>query len=124
LEIAMHVLVADDDRDIRDLVAFKLRHAGIEVTAVADGTQALDALRRDCPDVALLDVMMPGLSGIDVVREARKEERFATLPMFLLTAKADSDDVEEGYAAGATDYVTKPFNLRELLALVAAASDR
>src|ERR1035437_3115358 len=82
LEIAMHVLVADDDRDIRDLVAFKLRHAGIEVTAVADGTQDLDALRRDCPDVALLDVMMPGLSGLDVVREARKEERFATLPMF------------------------------------------
>lgn len=120
----MHVLVADDDRDIRDLVAFKLRHAGIEVTAVADGTQALDALRRDCPDVALLDVMMPGLSGIDVVREARKEERFATLPMFLLTAKADSDDVEEGYAAGATDYVTKPFNLRELLALVTAAPGR
>lgn len=118
---APRVLVADDDGDIRDLITFKLRRAGIEVTAVADGTQALDSLRNDCPDLALIDVMMPGLTGIEVVREARKEARLATLPMFLLTAMAHADDVERGYTAGATDYITKPFNLRELLARVTAA---
>lgn len=115
------MLVADDDGDIRDLITFKLRRAGIEVTAVADGTQALDSLRNDCPDLALIDVMMPGLTGIEVVCEARKEARLATLPMFLLTAMANADDVERGYTAGATDYITKPFNLRELLARVTAA---
>ena len=118
------VLVADDDRDIRELVAFKLGQAGFVVETAEDGVQALAAALQDRPDLAVLDVMMPGLSGLDVARQLRADGRTATVPIILLTARAQESDVEGGFAAGVDDYVIKPFSPRELLSRVQAVLAR
>jgi DNA-binding response OmpR family regulator len=109
------ILVADDDRDIRDLVTFKLGQAGFNVQAVDDGTAALAAIQDDPPDLAVLDVMMPGLSGIDVLRKLRDAEPTRGVRVILLTARSRDADVDAGFATGADDYVIKPFSPRELL---------
>ena len=119
------ILVADDDGDIRDLVVFKLTQAGYDVEAVQDGAAALQSIEASLPRLAILDVMMPGLSGIDVLRKVRADERLKDLEVILLTAKSRDIDVDAGFATGASDYVIKPFSPRELLhrvnALVARA---
>ncbi len=109
------ILVADDDPDIRDLVVFKLEQAGFAVRAVADGSAALTALEDLTPDLVVLDVMMPGLSGLDVLRQIRTMDRLDGVKVLLLTARARDTDVDDGYNTGADDYVTKPFSPRELL---------
>ena len=118
------LLVADDDRDIRDLVTFKLEQAGYTVQAVEDGVSALDAAFADPPALVVLDVMMPGLSGVDVTRELRADARTASVPIILLTARAQESDVENGFATGADDYVVKPFSPRELVSRVQAVLAR
>ena len=110
----VRVLVADDDADIRDLVEFKLTQAGYAVEAVADGIGAWEAFAANPPQLAVLDVMMPGLSGIDVLRKIRESEH-AAVPVLLLSAKSRDSDVDTGFAVGADDYVIKPFSPRELL---------
>jgi DNA-binding response OmpR family regulator len=117
---AARVLVADDDRDIRDLVAFKLGQAGYEVETAEDGVQALARVRSAPPSLVVLDVMMPGLSGMDVARQLRADAQTATVPIIMLTAKAQEADVESGFAVGVDDYVIKPFSPRELLSRVRA----
>jgi len=109
------ILVADDDGDIRDLVVFKLTQAGYDVEAVQDGAAALQSIEGCAPRLAILDVMMPGLSGIDVLRKVRADERLKELEVILLTAKSRDIDVDAGFATGASDYVIKPFSPRELL---------
>lgn len=109
------ILVADDDGDIRDLVVFKLTQAGYDVEAVQDGAAALHSIEASPPRLAILDVMMPGLSGIDVLRKVRADERLKDLEVILLTAKSRDIDVDAGFATGASDYVIKPFSPRELL---------
>jgi DNA-binding response OmpR family regulator len=111
----VRILVADDDRDIRDLVTFKLGQAGFTVQAVDDGAAALAAISGDPPDLAVLDVMMPGLSGIDVLRKLRDAERTRGVRVILLTARSRDADVDAGFATGADDYIIKPFSPRELL---------
>jgi DNA-binding response OmpR family regulator len=118
------ILVADDDTDIRDLVAFKLEQAGFDVTAVDNGLAALTAARQEAPDLLLLDVMMPGMSGIDVCRALRGDASTATLPVILLTARAQEGDVDLGFGAGADDYIVKPFSPRELVKRVEAVLGR
>ncbi|GII24548.1 response regulator transcription factor [Planosporangium mesophilum] len=118
------ILIADDDPDIRDLIAFKLEQAGYDVIAVDNGLAALSAARETPPDLAVLDVMMPGMSGIDVCRELRGNAPTATLPIILLTARAQEGDVEVGFGAGADDYVVKPFSPRELVSRVEAVLAR
>ncbi|WP_230208843.1 response regulator transcription factor [Nostocoides sp. HKS02] len=108
------VLVADDDPDIRDLVEFKLSQAGYAVQSVADGVAAWEAFQTERPALVVLDVMMPGLSGFDVLRKIRDSE-WPTVPVLLLSAKSRDSDVDTGFAVGATDYVIKPFSPRELL---------
>ena len=114
------VVVADDDADIRDLVAFKLEAAGMDVVAVADGAAALEACQDVPPDLVILDVMMPGMSGLDVCRALRDSIGLAQVPVILLTARAQESDVAQGFDAGADDYVVKPFSPRELASRVAA----
>lgn len=110
------VLVADDDTDIRDLVEFKLTQAGYAVHAVADGLAAWEAFHEQTPELVILDVMMPGLSGIDVLRKIREAEGDTSkVPVLLLSAKSRDGDVDTGFAVGADDYVIKPFSPRELL---------
>ncbi|GGN27959.1 DNA-binding response OmpR family regulator [Actinoplanes campanulatus] len=112
------VLVADDDADIRDLVTFKLEGLGLETISVEDGETALAAIRERRPTIAILDIAMPGLSGIDVCRMIRGDPAIADTPVLLLTARVQEQDVERGFAVGADDYVTKPFSPRELVSRV------
>ena len=108
------ILVADDDVDIRELVEFKLSTLGHEVVAVSDGAAAIDACQAHKPDLAVLDVMMPGMSGLDAIRVIRADPALADIPVILLTARAQETDVETGFDSGADDYITKPFSPREL----------
>jgi DNA-binding response OmpR family regulator len=109
------ILVADDDDDIRDLVTFKLAQAGFVVQTADDGTSALAAIEDNPPDLAVLDVMMPGLSGMDVLRKIRDRDRTSGVRVILLTARSRDSDVDAGFATGADDYIIKPFSPRELL---------
>jgi two-component system phosphate regulon response regulator PhoB len=118
------VLVADDDADIRDLVAFKLEQAGFEVIAVEDGESALEQARTQLPTLAVLDVSMPRMSGIDVCRMLRTDPATAGILIIMLTARVQEQDVEGGFTAGADDYVTKPFSPRELVSRIQALLSR
>ena len=118
------ILVADDDVDIRELVEFKLSTLGHDVVAVADGAAAIDACRAQRPDLAVLDVMMPGVAGLDAIRAIRADPALADLPVILLTARAQESDVETGFDSGADDYITKPFSPRELASRVSAVLAR
>ena len=118
------ILVADDDVDIRELVEFKLSTLGHDVVAVGDGAAAVEACRSERPDLAVLDVMMPGVSGLDAIRAIRADPALADLPVILLTARAQESDVETGFDSGADDYITKPFSPRELASRVQALLSR
>ena len=108
------VLVADDDEDILQLLTFRLERAGYEVVPAQNGTEALRLALELHPALAVLDVMMPGLDGYEVTRELRRHEVTSVMPVILLTARAQASDVSRGMAAGADDYVKKPFDAREL----------
>jgi DNA-binding response OmpR family regulator len=116
---APRVLVADDEDDIRALVGLAVRRAGCTVaTEVADGTQALTAARTDPPDLAVLDVSMPGATGLEVCAALRSDPATAAVPVLLLSAGASPDDIARGLAAGADAYLAKPFSLAALVARV------
>jgi DNA-binding response OmpR family regulator len=114
------LLVIEDDVDIRELVAFKLGQLGFEVLAFDDPRPGLDSVERFPPDLVVLDVMLPAMSGLEVCRRLREAEATARTPIVMLTAKAQEGDVERGFAAGATDYVVKPFSPRELVSRLEA----
>ncbi|MGN6783052.1 MAG: response regulator transcription factor [Marmoricola sp.] len=118
------IVIADDDADIRELVVFKLRHAGHDVVPVGDGAAAVDACNAQRPDLVILDVMMPGMSGLDAARAIRAEDSLAGLPIIMLTARAQESDIEQGFDAGADDYIVKPFSPRELASRVGAVLAR
>jgi DNA-binding response OmpR family regulator len=118
------IVVADDDLDILDLVVFKLTQAGYDTIAVTDGVAALAAIEADPPRLAILDIMMPGMTGIEVLRKVRASETIGDLDIILLTARARDSDVDTGFATGASDYVIKPFSPRELLQRVNAVLAR
>jgi CheY-like chemotaxis protein len=105
------LLVVDDDQHIRDLMELALSMAGFEVFTAADGAAALAAARRHAPDLILLDVMMPGMSGIDVVHEIRRDLTLAATPVVLLSAHAEDEVVGAALLAGADGYITKPFDV-------------
>ena len=108
------ILVADDDEDILTLVAVRLELAGYEVIKARSGDEALRMALDHSPDLAVLDVMMPGLDGYEVTRELRQRESTSVTPIILLTARAQESDVARGLAAGADDYVKKPFDAGDL----------
>jgi len=114
------IVVADDDVDIRDLVEFKLSTLGHDVVSVADGSAAVAACRDHRPALAVLDVMMPGLTGLEAVRELRGDSDLSAIPVILLTARAQQSDVQTGYDSGADDYITKPFSPKDLASRVEA----
>ncbi|QBX54239.1 response regulator [Nocardioides seonyuensis] len=118
------IVVADDDADIRTMVGYRLQRAGHEVIPVADGAAALDACREHAPDLAVLDLMMPGLGGLDAARQIRADSTLRDVRILMLTARAQESDIEQGFAAGADDYLTKPFSPRELSTRVAALLGR
>lgn len=111
------VLVVDDDAAIRELASMYLRKEGFDVAAVADGPSALEAAQRERPALIVLDLMLPGMSGFDVCRELRKQ---SNVPILMLTARNEDTDKIVGLELGADDYLTKPFNPREMVARVKA----
>jgi DNA-binding response OmpR family regulator len=113
------VLVAEDDPFTQELLVMELSDAGYEVAAAPDGKKALEMVRDWAPDLILLDIMMPELDGLSVLREIRSTERGASLPVILISARNAMDDKLTGLAEGANDYLTKPFDMREVLARVA-----
>lgn len=118
------VLIADDDRDILELVAFRLGHAGYETITADDGAEALRLAREQQPDLVVLDVMMPKKDGYEVMRALRTDQATRRTPVILLTARAQESDVSRGFEAGADDYVRKPFSPQELTARVQAILGR
>ncbi len=117
-------LVVEDDIDIRALVAFKLRQANFEVVEEDNGESGLAAAVELLPDVILLDWMMPKLSGLEMLLRLREVEETAKIPVIMLTARAQESEIERGFAAGADDYIVKPFSPRELLSRVDAVLAR
>jgi two-component system response regulator MtrA len=115
------ILLVEDDPSIREVTALGLRAAGFDVDAAADGAAGLERWRATSPDLVLLDVMLPRLDGLEVLRAIRRE---ATTPVVMLTARADTIDVVVGLESGADDYVRKPFEMPELVARVRAALRR
>ncbi|MEU4029424.1 response regulator transcription factor [Streptomyces anulatus] len=116
-----HVLFVEDDDVIREATQLALERVGFTVTAMPDGLSGLEAFRADRPDIALLDVMVPGLDGVSLCRRIRDE---STVPVIMLSARADSIDVVLGLEAGADDYVTKPFDGAVLVARIRAVLRR
>ena len=109
------VLVADDDEDILQLLSFRLERAGYEIVAARSGDEALRLALDLLPAVAILDGMMPGLDGFEVTRELRRNTPTSKTPVILLTARAEASDIARGMAAGADEYVKKPFDARDLV---------
>ncbi len=117
LELMAKILIVEDDRNLLDTLKYNLRKEGYSVVTAVDGAEALDVARREKPDLIVLDVMLPKLSGFEVCRILRKE---MTVPILMLTAKDEEVDKIVGLEIGADDYMTKPFSMRELLARLSA----
>ncbi len=109
------VLVVDDERDLLSLLEFNLRAAGLEPVLATTGEQALAQLRRRVPDIVVLDLMLPDVSGTEVCRQIKSDPRTKHVPVVMLTAKGEELDRVVGFEVGADDYVTKPFSVRELV---------
>jgi phosphate regulon transcriptional regulator PhoB len=118
------ILVVEDERDISDLVRFNLEEEGFTVSVAEDGEAALAAIRREPPALVILDLMLPGLPGLEVCRKLRADDATASVPIVILTAKAAESDRIVGLEMGADDYITKPFSPRELVARVRAVLRR
>ena len=112
------VLIADDDELLRELVEFKLSQLGLAVTSVGDGETALEVATRGEVDLVILDGMMPGLDGFEVLRRLKENESTRSLPVVLLTARKMESDIVSGLTLGADEYVVKPFMPEELMARI------
>ena len=115
------ILMAEDEKQIADMIAFKLTNSGHQVIRAQDGEQALQLALKDPPDLILLDAMMPGLSGFEVLRRLKADPALRSVPVIMVTAKGHERDVLSGLRGGAADYVVKPFSLKELAARVELA---
>ncbi len=117
---SQRVLVVEDEPDIAALIAYQLTREGFRVETAATGTEALGAVNREIPDLVVLDRMLPGLSGDEVLQVLKGETATRTIPVLVLTAKREQEDRIEGFELGADDYLTKPFSPRELVLRVKA----
>jgi DNA-binding response OmpR family regulator len=118
------VLAADDDEDILELITFRLERSGYTVVQARDGEEAWNLAQAQPPDLAVLDVMMPKLDGFELTRRMRAKPETERVPIILLTARAQDADVQQGFDAGADDYLRKPFSPQELRARVQAILGR
>ena len=118
------ILIVEDEKDIARMVEYNLKKEGYRTVTLHDGSFAAGAAARELPDLVLLDLMLPGLDGLEVCRRLKAEARTARIPIIMLTAKGEESDKVLGLGLGADDYVTKPFGVKELLARVAAVLRR
>ena len=112
------ILVVEDDEDILQLLKYNLAKEGYQVTGAASGEEALKVLKSNVPDLVLLDLMLPGIDGLEVCRLLKREAKTSQVPIIMLTAKGEEADIVTGLELGADDYITKPFSPRVLLARV------
>jgi len=119
-----HILVVDDEEDILELVSYNLIREGFRVSCAESGEAAIKAVAEDRPDLVVLDLMLPGLSGLEVAQSLKKDRNSDQLPIIMLTARGDEADVVVGLEMGADDYVTKPFSPKILLARIKAVLRR
>jgi two-component system phosphate regulon response regulator PhoB len=118
------ILVVEDERSIRDMLAFNLGRAGYAVQGAADGREARASIADGYPDVVLMDWMLPDISGLELTRQLKRDPETREIPVIMVTARAEEDDRVSGLDGGADDYIVKPFSPRELLARIRAALRR
>jgi two-component system phosphate regulon response regulator PhoB len=118
------IVVIEDEADIRDVLRYNLEREGFEVTCATDGEEGLAAVRRAEPDLVLLDLLLPGLDGLEVCRLLKGDERTQRIPIIMVTAKGEEADIVLGLGVGADDYAPKPFSPRELVARIRAVLRR
>lgn len=114
------ILVIEDDEDIQELLKFNLNKEGFQVKCVSNGEQGLKYAKTDIPDLIILDLMLPGIDGLDVCKALKATEETSQIPIIMLTAKGEESDIVVGLELGADDYVTKPFSVSVLLARIKA----
>jgi len=119
-----HILVVDDEPDLLELVQYNLIRSGYQATCVESGEAALAFIRSQLPDLMVLDLMLPGIDGLDLCKMVKQEPQTAMLPVVMLTARTEDADVVTGLEIGADDYLTKPFSPRVLLARIKAVLRR
>jgi two-component system phosphate regulon response regulator PhoB len=119
-----HILVVEDEADIRELIRYNLEREGYSVSDVETGEEGLRLARKSAPDLLLLDLMLPGMDGLEVCRSFKGEDALRTVPIIIVTAKGEEPDIVTGLELGADDYVTKPFSPRVLVARVRAVLRR
>ena len=114
------ILIVEGEHDVVKLLKYDLEKEGFKVSYTTEGSLALAEIRRDEPDLVILDLMLPGLNGLEICRQLRRNEKYTSLPLLMLTARGEEADRVVGLEMGADDYVTKPFSMRELVARVRA----
>ncbi len=119
-----HILIVEDEIDIANLVAFNLERAGYKVSIAADGRDGLEQILQLQPSLVILDLMLPGMNGYQVLKEMQRDSRSHAIPVLMLTAKSQTEDRIKGLELGADDYLTKPFSPKELLLRVKAIIKR
>jgi DNA-binding response OmpR family regulator len=112
------ILIAEDERDIRDLITFTLTFGGYQVVAAANGEEALEKARVEIPDLILMDVRMPKMTGYEACQEMKKDDRIKHIPVVFLSAKGQDSEVATGLDVGAVEYILKPFSPDQLTARV------
>jgi DNA-binding response OmpR family regulator len=118
------ILIVDDEEDILELLKYNLSREGYKVSCAASGEETLRAVRSGIPDLIVLDLMLPGIDGLDVARQLKNDSKTRDVPIVMLTAKGEEADIVTGLELGADDYITKPFSPRVLLARVRAVLRR
>ena len=118
--MSKRILIIEDEQDLVRLLKYNLDKEGFRVNAVSDGSLVLAEMRREEPDLLVLDLMLPGMDGLEICRQVRRHDRYSSIPILMLTARSDEADRVVGLEIGADDYVTKPFSMRELIARVRA----
>lgn len=119
-----HIFIVEDEEDILDLLQYHLMREGYTVSTATNGEEALVAIPKCMPDLVLLDLMLPGVNGLDVCHKLKADSQTATIPIIMVTAKGEESDVVTGLALGADDYVAKPFSMKVLIARVRTALRR
>jgi two-component system phosphate regulon response regulator PhoB len=118
------IVVIEDEADILEVIQYNLTREGYRITGCRNGEEGLERVRRDAPDLVLLDLMLPGLDGLEVCRRLQADSTTAAIPIVMVTAKGEESDIVLGLQMGADDYVTKPFSPKELLARIKAVLRR
>ena len=119
-----NILVVEDDLDIRELISFNLQNEGHQVFEAKDGEAGIDKAREKLPDLILLDLMLPGIQGLDVCRVIKSDQKTKETPIIMVTALGQEEDIVKGLETGADDYITKPFSIKVLIARVNAVLKR